>query len=474
MSNLRLRREARCLSTIFTCEGTPVHNKKSHSLQTVLTFIVPSLLGLLLFMMPINYDGNITIPIAIIAKKLQSLLGDSLPLIVTCIVLFSAVATTSHKLFKFKSVQKNKFFNSLLDVSPIWFVVRLFGALFIVLTYLSFGPEMIWAEFTGALVLNDLLPVLFSVFIFAGLLLPLLLSFGLLELFGTLLTKVMRPAFNLPGRSAIDCIASWLGDGSVGILMTSKQYEEKFYTQREAAIIGTTFSAVSITFSLVVISQVQLEHLFLPFYLAVCLAGIVAAIVVPKLPPLCWKKDIYIDGTKPVKNSEQTPAGHNVFSWGIEQALLKAATSPGLKNTLKEGLKNVIDMLFGVLPVVMAMGTVALIIAEYTPLFAYLGYPFIPFLELLQIPEATQASQTIVVGFADMFIPSILAASIESDMTRFIIAAMSVTQLIYMSEVGALLLGSKIPVNIIELFVIFILRTLVTLPVIAAVAHLIF
>lgn len=73
-----------------------------------------------------------------------------------------------------------------------------------------------------------------------------------------------------------------------------------------------------------------------------------------------------------------------------------------------------------------------------------------------------------------MFIPSILAASIHSDLTRFVIAAMSVTQLIYMSEVGALLLGSGIPVKLWELFVIFILRTLVTLPVIALMAHLIF
>ena len=93
-------------------------------------------------------------------------------------------------------------------------------------------------------------------------------------------------------------------------------------------------------------------------------------------------------------------------------------------------------------------------------------------MELLQVPEAEAAAQTIMVGFADMFIPSILAAgSIESDVTRFIVAAMSVTQLIYMSEVGALLLGSKIPVNIIELFFIFILRTLVTLPVIVLMAH---
>jgi nucleoside recognition membrane protein YjiH len=451
-----------------------VLTKKSHNLQTILTFIVPSLIGLLLFMMPINFEGNITIPIAIVAKALQSLLGDSLPLLVTIIVLFTALVTTLHKLLKFKRIKQSLFFEGLFNVSPVWFVVRILGAIFITLTYFAIGPEMIFSGDTGALVLNDLLPVLFCVFIFAGLLLPLLLNFGLLELFGTLLTKVMRPVFNLPGRSAIDCMASWLGDGSVGILMTSKQYEAKFYTQREAAIIGTTFSAVSITFSLVVISQVQLEHLFLPFYLAVCLAGVVAAVIVPKLPPLRWKKDSYIDGSARVKNSEATPAGHNVFSWGIEQALLKAENSSGIKHTLKDGLKNVIDMVFGVLPVVMAMGTIALIIAEYTPIFSYLGYPFIPLLELLQIPEAAAASETIVVGFADMFIPSILAASIESDMTRFIIAAMSVTQLIYMSEVGALLLGSKIPVNLAELFVIFILRTLVTLPVIAAVAHLIF
>jgi len=451
-----------------------VLTKKSHNLQTILTFIVPSLIGLLLFMMPINFEGNITIPIAIVAKALQNLLGDSLPLLVTIIVLFTAVMTTLHKLLKFKFIKQSLFFEGLFNVSPVWFVVRILGAIFIALTYFAIGPEMIFSGNTGALVLNDLLPVLFCVFIFAGLLLPLLLNFGLLELFGTLLTKVMRPVFNLPGRSAIDCMASWLGDGSVGILMTSKQYEANFYTQREAAIIGTTFSAVSITFSLVVISQVQLEHLFLPFYLAVCLAGGVAAVIVPKLPPLRWKKDNYIDGSPRVKNSEATPAGHNVFSWGFEQALLKAENSSGVKQTLKDGLKNVVDMVFGVLPVVMAMGTIALIIAEYTPIFSYLGYPFIPLLELLQIPEAAAASETIVVGFADMFIPSILAASIESDMTRFIIAAMSVTQLIYMSEVGALLLGSKIPVNLAELFVIFILRTLVTLPVIAGIAHLIF
>ncbi|HLQ75129.1 MAG TPA: hypothetical protein VK107_03705 [Alloiococcus sp.] len=73
-----------------------------------------------------------------------------------------------------------------------------------------------------------------------------------------------------------------------------------------------------------------------------------------------------------------------------------------------------------------------------------------------------------------MFLPAILGSGIESEMTRFVIGTLSVTQLIYMSEVGALLLGSKLPINMKDLIIIFILRTAITLPIIALMAHLIY
>lgn len=425
-------------------------------------------------MAPITYNGDITIPIAVMAKSLLAALDSYAVPVVTAIVAFMSVSSIICRVKTPSFIANSPFLNGLFNPSPLWFAVRLIGGFAVVATYFQVGPEMVWHEYTGGLVLNDLLPTLLCVFIFAGLLLPLLLNFGLLELMGTLFSKIMRPLFNLPGRSAIDCIASWLGDGSVGILMTSKQYEEKFYTQREAAVVGTTFSAVSITFSLVVIAQVELEHLFVPFYGAVCLAGFVAAVIIPRLPPLSRKKDLFIDSSTPSSDHTGIPEGYTSFSYGMELALTKASKVKSVSTVLKEGAKNAADMVLGVLPVVMGIGTIALIIAENTSVFSILGQPFIPYLELLAIPEAAAASETMVVGFADMFIPSILAASIESDLTRFVIAAMSVTQLIYMSEVGALLLGSKIPVNIGELFIIFILRTIITLPVIAGVAHLIF
>lgn len=445
---------------------------KQNSIDLI-KFIIPSLMGILLFMTPISIDGEITIPIALLSKFVQNSLNSMLPIITTALISFTLLATLVVKFGNLKALKDNEFINSLFNISPLWFLSRVLGAVFAICTLFKIGPEWIWSADTGGLLLNDLLPVLFAVFLFAGLFLPLLLDFGLLEFFGCLLTKIMRPIFTLPGRSSIDCIASWLGDGTIGVLLTSKQYEEGYYTEREAAVIGTTFSAVSITFSLVVISQVNLQHLFAPYYLTILLAGVTAAIIVPRIPPLSRKTNNYYGGIKK-DDTEKIPQGYTSFSWGVKKATERASKNDDFLNFFNSGFKNVLDMWLGVTPVVMAMGTLALIVATYTPVFAWLGMPFIPLLKLLGVPEAAAASETLIVGFADMFLPSVIAANIQSEMTRFIIACVSVTQLIYMSEVGGLLLGSKIPVSIKELFIIFLQRTLITLPVVTLMAHIIF
>ncbi|MGO2075207.1 MAG: YjiH family protein, partial [Pseudoalteromonas sp.] len=254
-------------------------------LKVWFTFLVPSLIGILLFMTPVPMNGAMTIPIAVMAKAIQTTIAPNVVTIITAIICATGVISLIVKLFKPVSLMQSAIVKHLFDVHWLWLVIRLLGMAVIVLLFVNIHyPEFksalpnfllpifngVTSQNTGGLVLNDLLPVLLSVFILAGLLLPLLLNFGLLEMIGTLLTKLMRPLFGVPGRSAVDCAASWLGDGSVGILMTARQYEEKHYTEREAAIIGTTFSAVSITFSLVVIGQVGLESLFAPFYFTVC------------------------------------------------------------------------------------------------------------------------------------------------------------------------------------------------------------
>ena len=444
------------------------------NLKNILKFVIPSLFGVLLFMTPVNNGGEITIPVAILSGMLADALGNNLPYIIATILVISVVGTLTTKILKPQFIMNNKFFSTLFDVKPIWVIARVVGGIFGILTVLAIGPEFIIGGATGAFVFNDLLTILFSIFFFAGLFLPLLLNFGLLEFFGALLTKIMRPLFKLPGRSSIDCIASWLGDGTLGIMLTSKQYEDGFYSKREAAVVSTTFSAVSITFSLVVISQVGLSHMFIPFYLTVTIAGIVAAIIIPRMAPLSKIDDSYYTDKSNVAN-ETIPEGYNSLTWGYAQALNRASENSSFTDFLTDGLKNVLDMWIAIIPVVMCLATSALIIAEFTPIFSILGLPFVPILHLLQVPEATAAAQTLVVGFADMLLPSVIASStITSEMTRFIVACTSVTQLIYMSEVGGVLLGSKIPVNLKQLLIIFLERTLITLPVIVLIANFLF
>ena len=101
-----------------------------------------------------------------------------------------------------------------------------------------------------------------------------------------------------------------------------------------------------------VITQVGLGHMFVPFYLTVTLTGIIAAIIVPRIPPLSRKSNTYINGSAPKKDMDTIPAGYNAFTYGLEKAVEKAESNSSVKVFFADGIKNVIDMWLGVLPIV--------------------------------------------------------------------------------------------------------------------------
>ena len=445
------------------------------------TFIIPSLVGVILFMIPVNYNGGWTILVKIIADLIAGAIGDFLPILSVAIVVISAVMTLIALVAKPKFITENALLKDVFCTGPVWTGIRVLGGIFAVITYLGLGQDsesgilyMISSGDQGGFVLYDLIGTLVIINFIASFLLPLLTDFGLLEFVGALCTKFMRPLFKVPGRAAVDCVTSWIGDGTLGVMLTLNQYEGGYYTVKEAAIISTLFSAVSITFSLVVLDQVGLVSMFGVYYLLICLVGIICALVCPLLWPLAKKPNTYLVEGHAME--ENIPEGYkNSREYGMDLAMKRAAQFPGIGGFLRNGAKNACNMWFGILPTVMAIGTVALILANYTSIFQYLGMPFQPLLKLLQVPEAEAAASTMIIGFTDMFTPSILIAGAGvSEMTRFIVAVVSVTQVLYLSEVGGLIIGSKIPLNLGELFVIFLERTIISLLVVCPIAHLLF
>lgn len=430
-------------------------------------------------MIPVKYDGNWTIIVKIFADFIAKILGDYLPALCTIIITISFVMSVLAS-FNVKFIKENKLLNQTFSVTPVWLVLRILGFIVVWMVVLkdklNLGPffDMIVADESATFILNDLLTSLVIIFVIASMLLPLLLDFGLLEFIGAIFTKIMRPVFLIPGRAAVDCITSWIGDGTLGVMLTANQYESGYYSAKEAAIISTNFSAVSITFSLIVLSQVDMVDYFGVYYLLVCLVGIVCAIIVPRIPPLSLKKDDYVVESNHT-NEDIAENYSSSVQYGLDLAIKRAESHKGIGEFLKNGIENAFGMWFSVMPIVMIIGTASLVLANNTQVFEILGKPFLPLLNFLKVPESLAASKTMIVGFSDMFTPSIIAAStIQSQMTKFIVATISVTQLIYLSEVGGLILASSIPVNLFELFVIFIERTIISLLIVAPIAHLLF
>lgn len=448
---------------------------KKFSAYTWFLFLALSAVGVFLFITPISTADGLKVPIAILANWLAGNVEPFIHWFAFGTFIIAAVGSIAMHFIPQKGPRT--LMDSLFRVHWFWTTMRVLAVVFAGMYLFQVGPESITSDVTaGILIAPDggLVTFMFTLFFFAGLLLPLLTDYGLLEFFGSMMVKVMRPLFKIPGRAAIDCLASWVGDGTIGVLLTAKQYEDKNYTGREAAIIATTFSVVSITFCIVVLETIGLNKYFLEFYGSVILVGFILALIMPRIFPLKGKADTLIDGSKLPENHEDIPANYNAVTFGLQNALSKADSNKNLLKMVGGGLKNVLEMWIAVTPVIMAFGTIALVLAEFTSFFRILGMPFEPILALLQIPEAGEAAQTMIVGFADMLLPSVLGAGIESELTRFFIATISVTQLIYMSEVGGLILGTKLPLKLRDLFTIFLIRTIISIPIVAAIAHILF
>ena len=451
--------------------------KPSFSAKQILRFAIPSITGLLLFVIPIPWGGgSLTIGVGYFAAQFSTAYGKALPSFMVYVVIASAIITLISTVFKPKFISNNKFLKELFIVTPLTLAIRIVAAVFayaVLYSVTAIGLDKISNKNTGGVVVNDLFPVLATWFFFSGFFLPLLMEFGSMDYFGTLIRKFMRPLFKTPGRSAIDAIASWIGSGPVGVVITDKQYKGGYYTSKEASIIAVCFSLVSLPFAVFIASFLKLSVNFVTFYGTICIASLVAALILPRIYPLNKKSDDYFAGVD-VEISEEVPSGRTVHDWALERGVRRAEMAPGFSGLITAGLKTVADVYFSLMPIVMLLGTVSLVIAEYTPLFSTISIPLIPLFELMKIPDASLAASATIVGFVDMFLPAIFVKGSQFEITRFIVGALSFTQLIYLTETGAIILRSKIPLNFKDLVIIFLERTIITLPIIVVIAHLIY
>ena len=437
-------------------------NKKLTTAR-VLKFAIPSLLGAALFLIPMKIGGEFVLGVSLLCDVIQQWMN---PIVDTLSIVFLSIAAVLPfvaKIWKPRFITGNKTMNSLFNVSPLIIVVRVIALLYVVCYLFQVGPEFVWNPKTGGEAYVIFTTIL-TLMVGTSFLISLLTDFGIMDYVGILVRKLMRPLFTLPGRASLDCIASWVGSSLTGALLTSNQYKDGYYTKREACVIMTCFSTAAFSFIYILARSCSLEAYFLQSVVAIYAAVIPCAILLPRVWPLSKSKDEYVEGSSG-EIKEEIPAGLSKSRWALQCAAEKADTMT-VKTFLVRGVQTIASVWFDVLPMVMFVATTGMIINEYTPIFKFLTAPFVPVLNWMGFAEASTAAPMLLTSFLDQFLPVAMANSITAVDTRFFIFCVAIAQIIYMSEIGVMMIRSKVDFNIGKIFVVFMERTLLSMPII--------
>ena len=430
--------------------------------MSIIKFLFYSILGIIAFLAPVTIGGESSILMGHIKSIVIDGYSDSIKVLIVIVSFITIIGTIIGKI---KKEFKNPVLQELFICGPINGAVRIGGSIFFLMVHYGIGPKAILDPNTGGMMAGDLLPSLMVTFCVGVILMPLLTSFGLVEFVGVLIAPFMRKVFKVPGYAAVDAIASFLGDGTIGIVVTDQQYQKGYYTQREAVIIATSFSIVGISFAAVVADFLKFSSIFIIFYSTIAISTVVAGIIIARLPLKKFKDEYYVEG----KVEERDIIS---FSLAIKKAAAVAEKAKEVEIIL-DSIKKVAVLYITFIPVIMFMGTAGLIVAEYTNIFSIISMPLIPFLQLLGFSKevAESMAPSMIVGFSDMYLPSLLIESVKSDMARFVIGTLSFAQLIFLSETGMILVASKIGFTFWDALKFFILRTVITFPVIYGIAR---
>lgn len=462
---------------------TLILSKEDYAKSSIKTVFFTAI-ALFIFFVPITIKGETNVPFGIIYGSIKSILGlAGLWLVCLVVVLNGLLSVYGIYICKNKNNKVCKFFEGDSKIYPLLYMAGSVFALVFVLDYTfpSFnGPLWMIGPETGGSVIPTIVTDVAWIIPVGCFFMPFLLNYGCIDFFGALLEPFMRSIFKVPGRSAVNALASFVSSSSVGVLITSKMYRDNIYTEKEADLIATGFSAVSVGFAYMVIKTAGLGEHFIKVYFISMFITLLINIFMARIPPLSRKKSVYPNGRTQTEDDIKTNASKiniGLFKIGLDRAVKKSFVAKKLGGELIASLSDGFIVLPKVISLLTAVGTLGLIVAVYTPFLDWIGALFIPLLNILRVPDAAAIAPSFPVGLAEMFLPVLLIADQIDTISigaRYVVTTVSIVQIIFFSETVVVMLATKIPISLFELIICFFERTIIAIPIAALFMHILF
>lgn len=441
--------------------------ESNRSFIGMIKFLCGTLLGIFLVLVPFNFSGKVDTILFYYLKQFNTAFRPQLTAIMVTFICLSALLSLIDLICPKTIIREKALLKRLFSTSPFYVLNRVLGAIIALMVYFQIGPDWLISVDTGGSMLS--LATELSVLVPMMLLFQtLILEFGAMEFIGELIGGVMRPLFKVSELCAISIISAWVGPGNAAIMGTEEMFKKGYFTVKEVAIIGSQFATGSIGWVVLVCNVLNVMDYFGLVFGALTVVGIIIGIIGVRIPPITLYPDTYYNNQK--ANDDMTDTNKSVFVRGLKKAI-KRANTVKLQNFTSK-VNNMTFYVFWLTPIIVCWGTVALVISLYTPLLAWVSLPVEWILRVFQVASPAETASAIMSGFADNYLPVIIGQNVVSVQSRVIIAAMSIIQIIYLSETATLLTSTNSYMKFSHVVIIFLERTFLALVFIVLIVKL--
>ncbi|MFC6722928.1 YjiH family protein [Halobium palmae] len=443
--------------------------------KPTIRFVLAFLSGGFVFLFPIQWEGQTTIPLDVIMTLIQNTSMVAVELFALGVILAGGILTTVAEIHYRGTPTFSERTEDLLELeywrtATVFVLFRLFAVFFAFAILLDVGPQWLLADpiiniAWGALVITVALVIpIGAIFV------NLLAELGGLQFIGTLAQPLMRPAFHLPGRSALDSAASWLGSFSIGYYLTRNVFDRGGYNKREVFVICTCFATANLGTVGAVAAILGILHVFPVIVLLYTVSTLLVGAILVRIPPLSTVPEEYI--AEPDPEPQFTGTVGDYLRFAFSEGVAAAEKGDSILQSSFSGFIDGLKLAGTVVGSVLTMSMIVLLLEAYTPLFQYIAEPFVPIMSLLGIPDPKLATIGIILGGAEFFIGGTFVVEAALTTQIFVLVVTS-AQAIFFSAPAPMMVDmfDDIPMRFRDLFLLLVMRTVLLVPIAAGLTH---
>ena len=419
-----------------TSKGDELNNIKIDNFFELLRTIIYSIVGIIIFFIPITIENQTKTVLYHMSYKLQVNYRWFLQILIVIYIIISII----------KSVLSNHKSN----LNKIYSYLKVFS-IFIVVSIFYNKYSILYLDDNISLIIEETILNLITILPLSAIFITFILDYGLLDIIEAYCHKLMKKLFNLSGKSILNIMIYIFNDCFCGYFMTDLLYNKGKIRQNEACTILLNFSIASISFSNYISEELNINKV--SFFILSMFILTSSNVILSRIYPINKKKKSYYIKT----NYKESYIKSNKLSNAIKKHI-KNREDINLFKSIAINLERSIDITVKLIPNIVLIIYLGNIIINNIDIVYNIKTIFYHILELFRFNDTDQISAFLVnVFFNDIIAIELLNKNIDYT-SKLLIGIISILKCTSLTTNIIYLEITDIPINKFDFLVSYILR----------------